>query len=82
MGMLWGEELERERAPVDVVFIAYGCGFGFRSGFDGDCGREKVLGFESESGGRLDGDSTIVVPSFTSHKVTSLNKCSGTNSSD
>lgn len=29
-------ELERERIPVEVVFIAYGCGFDLRFSFVGE----------------------------------------------
>jgi hypothetical protein len=31
-GVLCPEELERDKRPVWVVLIAYGCGFGLRAG--------------------------------------------------
>jgi hypothetical protein len=44
-GVLWPEELERDKRAVWVVFIAYGWGFGLRAGsffVDEPRGREGV----------------------------------------
>jgi hypothetical protein len=46
---LCGDEFERESAPVEVVLIAYGCGFGRSSGLTGDDGRGKMGGGTEEA---------------------------------
>ena len=45
--MLCPEEFERERTPVDVVLIAYGCGLGL-TGPEEEDGVSGVMGTEDD----------------------------------